>query len=73
VLPFITIASPTWILKWGLCCGNIVASGKALEIFETKGEVIPDDAVPILIRTMQITASPLNERTDPSKKALFDT
>jgi hypothetical protein len=70
--PFIEISSPTYVLEWGLCCGDLVAASKALEIFEIKEQVIPESAVPILIRTMQIIAAVMHERTDPSKKQQFD-
>jgi hypothetical protein len=51
----------------GICCGDLVAAKRALDIFEFIGHVIPDDALRPLIRSIQIVSAALMERTDPSK------
>lgn len=72
LLPFIPENSVKTLLEWGLCCGDLEASTKALKIFEMKGFVLPEEALPAMLNSMQVATNVLEERTDPSKKSQFN-
>ena len=69
--PFIE-NSEKFILEWGLTCGDLSVASKALQIFELKGYILPDSALPTLISAMQSVSIAFWERTDPNNKHKFD-
>jgi hypothetical protein len=69
---FIEIPSDDYVLEWGLCCGDLISARKALEIFQLKRRVINELALGTVLRSIQLVASVLSERTDPGKKQQFD-
>lgn len=70
-LPFIN-ESERFLLEWGLTCGDLEAASKALQIYELKGYILPDDAVSTLLNAMQAVSSAMTERTDPARKSQYD-
>ncbi|EAY12468.1 hypothetical protein TVAG_128820 [Trichomonas vaginalis G3] len=60
------------ILMWGLCCGHIVMSGTALQIFFDLGYSIDSTHVNLILRAMQAVSSNLSERSDSQNNSRFN-
>ncbi|OHT12810.1 hypothetical protein TRFO_17283 [Tritrichomonas foetus] len=70
IVPFID-GSERFLLEWGLTCGDLTAASIALQIYDLKDHILPDEAIPTFLNAIQSVSLALTERTDPSKKNQF--
>lgn len=56
----------SFLLKWGLCCGNLSMASRAMKLFSLSGFIISSDVLPVLYRSMEIVSKVLNERASIS-------